>query len=186
MVDTGRIPPFGLVLGFEYELRKRVFRRVRDDGVSLVESLKLAESDYEARELHFTSHLAYGSRGGSSSTSDRDNTRQRGDAGDPNGRNKRKKGPQPDRKSDRGNKGDGRNNDGKKGDRQGGGGKDKSNRGPPCSRKQLLKETPDGRPICFAYNNGKTCDGRCGMAHTCQYPKCGQDHPACDNHNIQG
>jgi hypothetical protein len=173
------------VLGFEYELRKRVFKRVRDDGFTLMDSLKQAESDYEARELHFTSHLAYGSRGGSSGSGDKDNTRQKGDAGEPNGRNKRKKAEKDRRADARGSKGDGRKNDGKKGDRQGGGGKDKSKRGAPISKKQLLRETPDGRPICFKYNNGDACDGRCGMAHTCQYPKCGQDHPACDNHNIQ-
>ena len=49
MVDTGRIPPFSLVLAYEYELRKRVFKRVRDDGFSLMDSLKMAEADYEAR-----------------------------------------------------------------------------------------------------------------------------------------
>jgi hypothetical protein len=177
------------VLGFEYELRKRIFRRVRDDGVSLMESLKLAESDYEARELHFTSHLAYGSRGGSSSTGGANNTHPKSDAGEP-GSGKRKRSdrsraqPGPPR-GQSGNKGEGRKNDGKKGGRQGGGGNNKSGRGPPISRKQLLKETADGRPICFKFNNGQECDGRCGMAHTCQYPKCGQDHPACDHHNVQ-
>ena len=84
-MDTGRVPPFALVLGFEYELRKRVFKRVRDDGLTLVDSLKQAESDYEARELHFTAPLANdrGPRGhaGSSGGENAGQSRRRPEAG---------------------------------------------------------------------------------------------------------
>jgi hypothetical protein len=150
MMDTGRIPPFALVLGFEYELRKRVFKRVRDDGLTLIDSLKQAESDYEARELHFTSHLAYGSRGGSSGSGDQSNSRQKGDGGSPNSRSNKRKRAEDGRRGDaRGGKGNGSKNEGKKANPQGDGGKYKAKQGPSITKKQLLRETPDGRPICF-------------------------------------
>ena len=35
--------------------------------------------------------------------------------------------------------------------------------------KGLFRWTPDGRMICFKFNNeGETCDGTCGMVHCCQ------------------
>ena len=80
------------MLAFEYELRKRVFKRVRDDGATLMDSLKQAESDYEARELHFTSLLAMGGRGGSSGSGNNNNARQADDGAEPRGRNKRPRG----------------------------------------------------------------------------------------------
>ena len=40
----------------------------------------------------------------------------------------------------------------------------------------LARNTPDGRPICFAYNNqDEECSGSCGMVHCCQ--KCFAMHP---------
>ena len=168
------------MLAFEYELRKRVFKRVRDDGFSLMDSLKQAESDYEARELHFTSLLAFSSRGGSTGSGNRDNIRQRDDGIESNAGRKRNK-PDKDRNSDNQRRGKGF---GKKGGQQHDGDKNKSKKGAAISKMKLLRETPGQRPICFKYNNGEQCDGRCGMAHTCQYPGCGQDHPAMANHNI--
>ena len=100
-MDTGRIPPFALVLGFEHELRQRVPKRVRDDGLTLMDSLKQAESDYEARELHFTSHLANDrGRGGPSGSTGGDNSNQRGDGGNSSGRNARKRKADKDRRAE--------------------------------------------------------------------------------------
>jgi hypothetical protein len=175
------------VLAFEYELRKRVFKRVRDDGLSLMDSLKQAEVDYEARELHFTSLLAMGGRGGpssSSGTGNRGNTRQSEDGWESNAAKKRRgHRPNADRKGGKGGgKGSGKGSG--KGGHQNDGNKNKHDKGAPISKMKLLRETADHRPICFKYNSGDKCDGRCGMAHTCQYPGCGQDHPAMANHNI--
>ena len=111
------------MLAYEYELRKRVFKRVRDDGFSLMDSLKMAETDYEARELHFTSLLAMGGRGGSSGSGNKDNARQRDDDREANARDKR---PRTGNNRPQGKKGDG-----KKGGRQNDGNKNKQDKGPP-------------------------------------------------------
>ena len=35
--------------------------------------------------------------------------------------------------------------------------------------KQWFSKTPDGRAICYAYNNvGETCAGACGRVHVCR------------------
>ena len=191
MIDTGRIPPFSLVLAYEYELRKRVFKRVRDDGFSLMDSLKMAETDYEARELHFTSLLAMGGRGGpsgSSGSGNKDNARSSDDGWQSNAAKKTRGSGRDRAGSDRragkgGGKGSGKGSG--KGGQQNDNNKNKQDKGPPFSKMKLLRETPDQRPICFKYNNGDHCDGRCGMAHTCQFPGCGKDHPAMANHNIK-
>jgi hypothetical protein len=183
MVDTGRIPPFSLVLAYEYELRKRVFKRVRDDGYSLMDSLKMAETDYEARELHFTSLLAMGSRGGSSGSGNKDHARQRDDDREPNSQRKQPR-TGNNRSDPTGKKGGGKGSSRGSG-KKGGGKHDKQDKGAPFSKMKLLRETADHRPICFKYNSGEYCDGRCGMAHTCQMPGCGMDHPAMANHNIK-
>ena len=31
-----------------------------------------------------------------------------------------------------------------------------------------MNKTHDGREICFAFNNGTACDGKCGRVHACQ------------------
>ena len=36
----------------------------------------------------------------------------------------------------------------------------------------------NGRQICFAYNNGNACDGKCGRLHICQ--RCNGTHPKID------
>ena len=69
---------------------------------------------------------------------------------------------------------------GSAGFRPGGGeGKDKS-KGTDKGKhrgKSLLSRTPDGRNICYAYNNQhEGCRGECGMVHVCRI--CLGDHPA--------
>ena len=45
--------------------------------------------------------------------------------------------------------------------------------------KGLWSRTPDGRNICFKYNNvGEDCDSKCGMVHVCQ--RCFGKHPQYD------
>jgi hypothetical protein len=157
---------------------------VRDDGFSLMDSLKMAETDYEARELHFTSLLAMGGRGGSSGSGNKDNARQRDDDREANAHNKQARtgnNRHPGKKG--GGKGSGKGSG--KGGQQNDNNKNKQDKGAPFSKMKLLRETADQRPICFKYNNGDHCDGRCGMAHTCQFPGCGKDHPAMANHNIK-
>ena len=42
----------------------------------------------------------------------------------------------------------------------------------------LASRTPDGRMICFKYNDRNSkCDGRCNMVHVCRVKGCYQKHP---------
>jgi len=63
-----------------------------------------------------------------------------------------------------GKKGDGK---GKKGDGKGkkGGGKGKKGKG----KSDGPASTPDGRAICFNFNNKRTCRADCGYVHVCRY-----------------
>ena len=69
--------------------------------------------------------------------------------------------------ADKGNKG--RDNKGR-----GRGGKGSLRLGFPSSKGFVFSNTPDGRQICYAYNNG-TCKGDCGRVHVCQL--CLKPHP---------
>ena len=103
------------------------------------------------------------------------------DAGDHGGHNKSEgsapsrtappppKGPyaRPDQGSRRGNRGKGKGKDNNKG-------KGKGKNDP--RYKDYKFTTPEGKQICFRYNQKKDCDGRCGMAHCCQ--RCFGKHPA--------
>ena len=41
-----------------------------------------------------------------------------------------------------------------------------------------VSKTPDGQPICFAYNNGENCnESACRRTHCCQYRGCHEKHP---------
>ena len=49
----------------------------------------------------------------------------------------------------------------------------------------LTSRTPDGRSICFAFNN-EGCDGKCGMAHVCRVKGCYQKHPMAEHPSASG
>ena len=51
---------------------------------------------------------------------------------------------------------------------KGGGGKGGGEDGGKGGGKSLFTWTPDGRMICFKFNNtGEECEGQCGMVHCC-------------------
>ncbi len=63
-----------------------------------------------------------------------------------------------------------------KGKIKGKGGKYQGGKGGPAADSSLARYTPDGRPICFAWNNPKErCRGQCNRAHVCR--KCFGNHP---------
>ena len=47
-------------------------------------------------------------------------------------------------------------------------GRDKKSAGRFGFRKDLHANTPDGRPICFAFNSPGGCKGACGRVHVCR------------------
>ena len=85
--------------------------------------------------------------------------------------------PMPSKWSRRGEKGE---KGGKGKDSKGGKGKGKQGKGEEKGALrglQLAWRTPDGKDICFAYNN-QGCSGNCGRAHVCRVKGCYKDHPA--------
>ncbi|CAE7362158.1 FCPC, partial [Symbiodinium sp. CCMP2456] len=79
---------------------------------------------------------------------------------------------------------DGKGGKGGKGGRgKGKDGKGKDGKGksdPAFKGLQLVWRTPEGRDICFAFNN-QGCDGKCGRLHVCRVKGCYQDHAAKDH-----
>ncbi|CAE7249029.1 unnamed protein product [Symbiodinium sp. CCMP2592] len=99
-------PPWGIVLRYEYKLRKEAFRLVNDEGQTLQDALTAVTKDCELKEVHFVTPLTLTAF------------------------------PMPSKWTRKGEKGE-----------KGGKGKD--------------PRTPDGKDICFAYNN-QGCQGNCG------------------------
>ena len=42
---------------------------------------------------------------------------------------------------------------------------------------QLTGRTPDNKYICYRFNDGQDCDGRCQMLHICRIKGCHEKHP---------
>ena len=155
--------PWKAILGYEQACRRWAFKKVREEGHTLDQSLKDSIRDSERKEVNFTSPIALGlcrsagfKRTPESSVSSRPEKAQRtGNRGE----------------------GGGKGNSGGKG---GGKGKNKSGKDRTSTgRKNFLSYTPDGRQICFKFNNLAGCsDSACDRVHVCQVPSCGESHAA--------
>ncbi|CAE7560223.1 unnamed protein product [Symbiodinium sp. CCMP2592] len=124
-------PPWGIVLRYEYKLRKEAFRLVNDEGQTLQDALAAVTKDTELKEVHFVTPLTLTAFPMPSKWT------RRGEKGDKGGKGK-------DPRTGKGKQGKG------KGEEKG------AFRG-----LQLVWRTPDGKDICFAYNN-QGCQGNCG------------------------
>ena len=153
-------PPWGIIMSYEYQVRKKAFDLVREENLTLAHAFKAACACSEVKELHFTTPIALAPMKRPAASADDKGSKWKRGRGDWNyddkGDNKGQKGG---RKGDR--KGDGK---GKKGRGRGG--------------KALEHRTADGRMICFKFNDAKdACSGSCGMVHVCRNPGCGGAHP---------
>ena len=134
-------PSLKLIIHYEYQMRKEAVDLV-NKGTKLGEALRQVTKDSDVRERHFSTPLAV-----SSATQavqpDPWRQRQKGERQHPyevpfaKGKNKGR------------GKGKGKKGRGKQ--RSGG----------------LHGSTPDGRQICFAFNN-EGCSGSCGRVHVCR------------------
>ena len=138
-------PPWQIILSFEHECRKKVMELINDDGVSMVDALEQVTRDGELKELAFTSPIALMGRGAK-----RPAAEPAGEASTTKASKGKGKGGGPKDKPKKG-----------KGGGKGGKGKGK-----------LLSKTPDGRKICFAFNNQGCTNPECEFAHICQRKAC--------------
>jgi hypothetical protein len=150
MKFNGTQPPWTLILAYELQVRKLAIKYIQFEDKDLATAMKDAAKDVECREKYFVSpftcHLA---------------TAWVAPAA-----------PAPSSQRPPVNEGAERLS---KWSRKGKGGKEGGKAGKGMNKGKIQSRTPDGRQICFKYNNGKTCDGSCGMVHCCQY--CMGGHP---------
>ena len=151
--------PWRAVLAYEFACRRVAFRRVREEGATLDEALRQAIRDAEIKEVNFTSPIALGMYRESGAKRPVDNAESSGSQKFVKGKGKGQKGGKGS--SHKGNKG---------GERM------------QTSRRSFMSYTPDGRQICFKYNNKTGCsDGKCDRVHVCQVRGCGEPgHGATD------
>ena len=158
-------PKWAQVLAYEFAMRKDACKRMREEGLTLKAALAMAIKDQEIRGLYFVTpfQLEVGSEG---------QGRSREGTGGNSGGSQQPQGRRSNRsRTPKGGKGKPASK---------GKGAEKGN-----GKRRLRTTTPDGRPICFAYNNeGENCTGSCGMVHACQI--CGEEgHPRYE-HGRQG
>ena len=151
-------------MSYEYEVRKRAFYFVREEGQTLEQAIDSAIADQEVRALRFINPLsliASTKRHHADAAGDHEQRwRQKSRKGDKGG------------KGTKGEKGKGKGEKGKGKGSKGEGGKTQT-------PENYASRTPDGRLICFKYNRADdSCNGKCNMLHVCQVKGCHDKHPA--------
>ena len=137
-------PSWRIVMSFEYEVRKWCYLQVVDHGLTLLDAFRRAETNADLRERYLVTPLALDA----SSRIPVGGSVPFAGGGDLGKGYGRAKG------------------DGKRGNPSG---------GPYGKGKAKGKgKTPDGRQICYNWNNG-TCSGNCGRVHVCLF--CLGTHP---------
>lgn len=149
-------PPWSLVLSYEQEVRRKMLRLVTEDNQSMKDALKAACNDSVVKERYFTTPLAVS---GPSRKRKLENT---GDTYPTNTRNDHGGGG----KSSNG-KGKGKGRGKSKGKQSSAG----------FGKNGCARSTPDGKPICFAFNDkpNPCTKSKCPFLHVCG--KCFKDHP---------
>ena len=154
--DTNTVVPWNAVLKNEFHIRKLAMGLVKR-GKTLAEAVKIAMTDSETRSLYFTSYITM------HNNKRRSEGKGQGDDTNPTKWQKPGKGKGTN-KTGKGNHDKG-NNDKKKG-------KGKGKRQGIKGGLPITGSTPDGRLLCYKWNDGKSCDGSCGMLHACRVVDC--------------
>jgi hypothetical protein len=152
-------PPWHLLLSFEYALRKEAFRRIRDNEcLSIAVALLQVTKDSELKEIHFTSPLALGNIA---------RPKRMAEPSSNSGGNDDDSSKDPMKKKGRHKKGNGK-----------GGGGGKGSKGGKSAGKGLSSATPDGKRICYAFNDQGCTSAGCTFLHVCRRKGCHGNHPA--------
>ena len=149
-------PSWDILLSYEYQVRKKMVKQM-NDGVNMVAALDAAVKDINIKENYFLTPASFAAMSSPHHAEDRSRS--------PKSWNYKGWDKQGSWGWD------------KKGSRKGAGkGKRKS------GNEKLHSHTPDGREICFKWNDpGARCRFQCGRVHCCQ--KCFGPHPA---HSCKG
>ena len=152
-------PPWQIILAYELECRKNAFANVNENGTSLADSMTAAMQNSELKELCFTCPLAVSFASGTK--------RAKQTPGEWGSAKWRKTGEAKEPSKTKG---------------KGKGGKGKGGKGAKGKNTGLLFNSPDGKPICFAYNAGNCTDPSCTRLHVCRKKGCLATHTLKDNH----
>ena len=149
-------PTLNLVLEYEYQVRKKAIKLVLESGSTYKDALKTARELDSLKTRYFTTPLTVMAPDLAKQRSQRQS--------EGGGIRLRSRSRGRSRTPPRGNRGGGK-----------GGGRGRAGgRGRGVSTATM---TPDGRPICFRFNNkDERCRGPCRFAHVCL--KCYGQHPA--------
>ena len=168
---------WNLVLSYEHQVRREAIRLILFDTMSLGEALTAARKDTQLKERYFNTPLSFSActaqrdTGGGYQSKGTGNYEGKGAAKSRAAKRALRR-AQP-YSNDGGGKGNG---DGRKGSGKGKGrkGKGKGSRG---NHQDLATTTPDGRKICFKFNEDpRKCTGSCGFVHVCR--RCFATHAA--------
>lgn len=147
-------PPWSVLLSYEYECRKQIFKNIRAGVSTLVDGLESVVRDSEIKEVFFTSPIALSSRARGPAAL--------GSSADEPPRKMAKKSNRSASASGKGSGGKGQGGKGTKG----------------AKKANVVGNTPDGRQICFAYNTSDGCkDKDCQRVHVCRSRGCLGSHP---------
>jgi hypothetical protein len=152
--------PWKAVLSYEFSCRRSALRQVREEGAVLNTALLDSIKNAETKEVNFTSPIALGlyRESGAKRThegAEQSNHFPKVQKGKVKGKGKGKAAGKATKGSQ---------------DRQ------------QTSRRSFLSYTPDGRQICFKFNNKLGCTASdCDRVHMCQVKGCGEStHGAVD------
>ena len=169
--STGRVvkPTIALVVDYEFHMRKRLCKLINEQGLSLRDGLKEVMAHPDTRNRYFTTPLSISGPVESRLTGQDQGRGDRGRSRTPPWQ--RRDGPGGYDRGRGASKGPGKGRGGRGG--RGGGG----DRGGGMAGGPYPTSTPDGRRICFRFNNrNERCRGPCPFAHICL--RCHGPHPA--------
>ena len=160
-------PHWKLVIQYEYAIRKRAYAWMNEEGVPFNEALKRACLDPLTKDRNFTTPLAISAATGSKKVEIGYGTKRSATDLD-------KPKYEENSSSKGGGKGKGKGKNKGKKLKGGGGGKGGGNLTVPSG---CARATPDGRAICYGYNDfGVRCrNPKCSFLHVCGI--CFQKHP---------
>ena len=164
-------PPSPVRLSYEHALRKEAFRRAVEEECQVAprtfkRALKEVVRDSEIKDLYFTSSLTLSTK------------RPHDQASGSHAQSGAGSSPKVQRHDQQVGRGKGRGKGGRGKGRGAAGAEPAPNETPIQNGKHtLLRQTPDGKMICFQFNNNSCKSKKCKFLHICRIKGCGLERP---------